>query len=165
MAQSTNEKLLAATVIPLLFVGVGLLLLPVLLEVLWLDDEDVEDDEVEDDEDDLDDVACNLALLVVDFMVEFVVEFVPDNVMFAMLPVPIVELVLDPVVVELPGEPRAPVELLLDLGPGATIGVPTLPFEPEEAVEEVEETVAEPVEDFEVEARAAAASVGQVEQP
>ena len=167
MAQSTNAQLLAATVTPLLFfVGVGLLLLPVLLEVLWLEDEDVEDDEVEDDEDDLDDVACNLALLAVEFVVEFVVEFIPDMVMFAMLP-PIVELVLEPVAVELPDDPRAPVELLLDLGPGATIGVSLLLFEVEEAVEEGEETVAEPVEDFEaeVEARAAAASVGQVEHP
>ena len=166
MAQSTNAKLLAATVTPLLFfVGVGLLLLPVLLELLSLDDEDVEDDEVDDDEDGLDDVACSLALLVDDLMVEFVVEFVPDMVMFAMLPVPIVELELEPVLVELSDDPWAPVELLLDLGPGATIGVPTLLFEPGEAVEEGEETVAEPIEDFEVEARAAAASVGQVEQP
>ena len=162
MAQSTNAKLLAATVTPLLFVGVGLLLLPVLLEVLWLDDEELEDDEVEDGEDDLDDVACNLAL----FVVEFVVEFVPDMVMFDMLPpVPNVEFVLEPVVVELPDDPVAPVELLLDLDPGATIGAPTLLFEAEEAVEEGEETVAEPVEDFEVVARAAAASVGQVEHP
>ena len=165
-AQSTNAKLLAATVTPLLFVGVGLVLLPVLLEVLWLDDEDVEDDEVEDDGDDLDDVACSLALLAVEVVVEFVVEFAPDMVIFAMLPpVLVVEFVLEPVVVELPDDPVAPVELLLDLGPGATIGAPTLLFEAEEAVEEGEETVAELVEGFDVVARAAAASVGQVEHP
>lgn len=154
----------------LFFVADGLVLLPVLLEVLSLEDEDVEDDEVEDEEDDFDEVACSLAVLMVELVVEFVVELVPGMVMFAMLPVPIVEFMLEPVVVELPKEPAAPVELLLDLDPGATIGVTTPLFELEEAVEEGEEAVAEPVEDIEdVEdeavARAATASVGQVEHP
>ena len=69
---------------------------------------------------------------------------------------------LELVVVELTEEPAAPVELLLDLDPEATTGV-AAPLE--EAVEEGEEAVAEPVGDVEVEARAATASVGQVEQP
>lgn len=143
------------------------MLLPVLLEVLSLEDEDVEDDvedEVEDeDEDDFDDVACSSALLIV----EFVVELVPDMVMFAMLPVPAVEFMLEPVVVELPEEPATPVELLLVLDPGETTGVttPLFELEGEEAVAEPVE--AEPIEDdeAEVEARAATASVGQVEHP
>ena len=60
MAQRTNAKLLAATVTPLLFfvVADGLVLLPVLLEVVSLEDEDEDvEDDVEDDEDDFDDVA------------------------------------------------------------------------------------------------------------
>lgn len=126
------------------------MLLPVLLEVL--EDEDAEDDVVFGFDDDFDEVACRVALV----MVELVVEFVPGMVMFAMLPVPIVEFMLDPVVVELPEEP---VELLLDLDPEATTGV--LLLELDEAVDEAEDAVAEPVD----EARAAIASVGQVEQP
>ena len=137
----------------LFFVADGLVLLPVLLEVL--EDEDEEDDEVEDDEEDLEDVACSVALLAV----ELVVELVPDMVIFAMLPVPIVEFTLEPVVVELPEEA---VELLLDLDTGTRTGATTPPFELEEAVAEGEEAVAEPVE---VEARAATASVGQVVHP
>lgn len=141
--------MLAATVTPLLFFVVdGLVLLPVPVEVLPLEDEDVEDDVEEDEEeDDFDDVACDLVLL----KVEFVVELVPDMVMFAMLPVPIVEFVLEPVVVELP---EAAVELLLETTPLVEL---------EDAVEVGEEAVAEAVED--AEARAATASVGQVEQP
>lgn len=124
------------------------MLLPVPVEVLPLEDEDVEDDVEEDEEeDDFDDVACDLVLL----KVEFVVELVPDMVMFAMLPVPIVEFVLEPVVVELP---EAAVELLLETTPLVEL---------EDAVEVGEEAVAEAVED--AEARAATASVGQVEQP
>lgn len=141
MAQRTNAKLLAAIVTPLLFfVADGLVLLPVLLEVLPLEDEDedVEDDVEDDEDDDLDDVACSLALLAV----EFEVELVPGMVMFAMLPV-IVEFMLAPVVVELDEVPAAPVELLLDLEP---TGATTPLFEPE-AVDEDEEAVAEPVED------------------
>lgn len=58
MAQRTNAKLLAATVTPLLFFVVdGLVLLPVLLEVVSLEDEDVEDDVEDDEEEDFDDVA------------------------------------------------------------------------------------------------------------
>ena len=134
---------------PLLFlVADGLVLLVVLVEVL--EDEDEEDDVDFGLEDDLDEVACSVALV----MVEFVVEFVPDIVMFAMLPVPIVEFMLEPLVVELPEEPA--VELLLDLDPEATTGVPL-----DEAVDEGEDAAAEPVD----EARAATASVGQVEQP
>ena len=124
------------------------MLLPVLLEVLSLEDEDEEVDVEDEEEDDFDDVACSLALL----RVELVVELVPGMVIFAMLPVPIVEFMLEPVV-ELPEEPRAPVELLLDLDPEATAGVATAVFELEEAVAET------------VEARAATASVGQVEHP
>lgn len=162
MAQSTNAKLLAATVTPLLFfVADGLVLLPVLLEVLSPEEEDVEDDEVEDEEEDFDDVACSLALL----MVELVVELVPDMVIFAMLPVPIVEFMLEPVLVELPEEAAAPVELLLDFDPEATAGVTTPLFELADAVVEGEEAVAEAVWDVEAEARAAIASVGQVEHP
>ena len=116
----------------LFFVGDGLVLLPVLLEVLSLDDEDVEDDVMDVEDDDFDDVLCGLAVVNVEFVVEF----------FAMLPVPIVELVREPVVVELPEEPAAPVELLLVLGPGATTGVLTPLFEPEDVVEEGEEPVA-----------------------
>ena len=146
--------MLAATVTPLLFfVEDGLVLLPVLLEV-----EDVEDDEVEEEEEeeeDFEDVACSLALLEV----EFVVELVPGMVIFAMLPELIVEFILAPVVVEFPEEA---VELLLDLDPEATTGAATPLVALEEAVEEVEGAVAEPVE---AEARAATASVGQVEQP
>ena len=134
----------------LFFVADGLVLLPVLLEVL--EDDDAEDDEVEDDEED---VACRLALLAV----ELVVELVPDMVIFAMLPVPIVEFILEPVVVELPEEA---VELLLDLDSGTRTGATTPPFELEEAVAEGEEAVAEPVE---AEARAATASVGHVVHP
>jgi len=159
--------LLAATATPpLFFVGDGLVLLPVLLEVLSLEDVAAEDDEAEDEADDFDEVACSVALLRVEFVVEFVVTLVPDMVMFAMLPVPIVEFVLEPMVVELPEEPAAPVELLLELDPGATTGVTTPLFELE-AVEEGEEAVAEPVADVEVEveASAATASVGQVEHP
>lgn len=138
--------MLAATVTPLLFfVADGL----VLLEVLSLEDEDEEVDVEDEEDDDLDDVACSLALL----MVELVVELVPDMVIFAMLPVPIVEFMLEPVVVELPEEAAAPVELLLDLDPEATPGVATALFELEEAVAET------------VEARAATALVGQVEHP
>lgn len=137
---------------PLFFVADGLVLLPVLLEVLSLEDKDVEDDVDFEFDDDFDEVACRVALA----MVEFVVEFVPDMVMFAMLPVPIVEFKLDPVVVELPEEP---VELLLDLDPGATTGVTLL--ELDEAVGKAEDALVEPVD----EARAARASVGQVEQP
>lgn len=164
MAQRTSAKLLAATVTPLLFVADGLALLPVLLEVLSLEDEDdVEDDvEVEEvEEDDFDDVACSLALL----KVEFVVELVPDIVMF-ILPVPIVEFV-GPVVVELPEVPAAAVELLPDLDPEETIGAATPLSELGEAVEEGEEAVAEPGKDLEAEdeAKAAAALVGQVEHP
>lgn len=142
------------------------MLLPVLLEVLSLEDVAAEDDEAEDEADDFDEVACSVALLRVEFVVEFVVTLVPDMVMFAMLPVPIVEFVLEPMVVELPEEPAAPVELLLELDPGATTGVTTPLFELE-AVEEGEEAVAEPVADVEVEveASAATASVGQVEHP
>lgn len=144
------------------------MLLPVLLEVLSLEDVAAEDDEAEDEADDFDEVACSVALLRVEFVVEFVVTLVPDMVMFAMLPVPIVEFVLEPVVVELPEEPAAPVELLLELDPGATTGVTTPLFELE-AVEEGEEAVAEPVADVEVEVEASAAtataSVGQVEHP
>lgn len=132
----------------LFFVGDGLVLLLVLLEVL--EDEDVEDEVDFGFEDDFDEVACSVALV----MVEFVVEFIPGIVMFAMLPVPIVEFMLEPVVVELPEA----VELLLDLDPEATTGVP---LELDEAVDEGEDAVAEPVD----EARAATASVGQVEQP
>ena len=104
---------------------------------------------------------------MVDFVVEFVVELVPDMVVFAVLPVLIVEFRLEPVVVELAEEPAAPVELLLDLVPDDTSGVATPLFGPEEAVEEGEEAVAERVEDIEVEveARAATASVGQIEHP
>ena len=150
MAQRTNAKLLAATVTPLLFfVADGLVLLPVLLEVLPLEDEEVEDD-VE---------ACSLALL----KVEFVVELVPDVVTFATLPVLVVEFKFEPVIVELLEEPAAPVELL-DLDPDEMAGVlaPLL-----ELGEAVEEAVAELVEGFEaeIEARAAAALVGHVEQP
>lgn len=175
MAQRTNAKLLAATVTPLLcFVGDGLALLPVLLAVLSLEDEDVEDD-VEDEEDDVfDDVACSLALLrvelvvelVVEFVVEFAVELVPDMVMFELLPVLNVEFELEPVVVELPDEPAAPVELL-DFDPDDTTGVPAALFEVAEAVEEGDEVVAEPVEvlEAEAEARAVMALVGQVEHP
>lgn len=175
MAQRTNAKLLAATVTPLLcFVGDGLGLLPVLLEVLSLEDEDVVDD-VEDEADDVfDDVACSLELLrvelvvemVVEFVVEFVVELVPDMVMFELLPVLNVEFVLEPVVVELPDEPAAPVELL-DFGPDETTGAPAVLLEVAEAVEEGDEVVAEPVEvlEAEAEARAAIALVGQVEHP
>ena len=131
--------------------------------MLSLEDDDVEDDEVEDEEDNFDDVGCSLALL----RVEFVVELVPEMVEFAVLPVPVVEFVLEPVMVELLGGPAAPVELLLDLDPGATMGVIPPLFELEEAVEEGEETVADGVEDVAVEldARAATASVGQVEHP
>lgn len=148
----------------------GLALLPVLLEVLSLEDEDLEDDEVDDEvDDDGDDVACSVALLMVEFVVElmpeFAVELVPNTVVFAMPPVPVVGFRRAPVIVELPEEPAAPVELLLDLDPGATTGVTTPLLEPEEAVEEGGEAVAEPVEDVEVEARAATALVGQVEQP
>ena len=163
MAQRTNAKLLAATVTPLLgFVADGLALLPVLLEMISLEDEDVEDD-VEDEEDDvLDEVACSLALL----RVEFVVELVPDTVVFDLLPVLVVEFMLEPVVVELPDEPAAPVELR-ELDPDETTGVPVPFFELAEAMEEGEEVVTKPVEVFEaaVEARAAMALVGQVEHP
>ncbi|CAD6591322.1 MAG: ribosomal protein S15 [Alectoria sarmentosa] len=78
-----------------------------------------------------------------------------------------IPLKLEPVVVELAEEPAAPVELLLDLVPDDTSGVATPLFGPEEAVEEGEEAVAERVEDIEVEveARAATASVGQIEHP
>lgn len=88
--------------------------------------------------------------------------------MFAVLPVLIVEFVPEPVaVVELLDELAAPVELL-ELDPGATTGIPAPLFELGEAVEEEdEEAVTEPVEGLEVEAeaKAAAALVGQVEQP
>lgn len=57
MAQRTNAKLLAATVTPLLLVGDGLGLLPVLLEVLSLEGEDVEDDVEDEKDEDFDDVA------------------------------------------------------------------------------------------------------------
>ena len=160
MAQRTNAKLLAATVTPLLFfVADGLVLLPVLLEVLPLEDEEVEDAVEDAEEDDFDDVACSLALL----KVEFAVELVPDVVTFATLPVLVVEFKLEPVIVELPEEPAAPVELL-DLDPDEMTGILAPLFE---LVEAVEEAVAEPVEGFEaeIEARAAAALVGQVEQP
>lgn len=175
IAQRTNAKLLAATATPVFcFVGDGLALLPVLLEVLSLEDEDVVDD-VEDEEDDvLDDVACSLELLrvelvvelVVEFVVEFAVELVPDMVVFEMLPVLNVEFVLEPVIVELPDEPAAPVELL-DFGPDEATGVRAALFEVAEAVEEGEEVVGEPLEvlEAETEARAAIALVGQVEQP
>lgn len=148
----------------------GLVLLPVLLPVLSLEEEEeeeeenAEDDEVKDaEEEDLDDVACSLALL----RVALVVEFVPDRVVFAMLPVPTVEFGLEPVTVALPEESAAPVELPLDLDPEATAGVTTPLFEPEEAVEEGEEVVAERVKEVvaEVDARAATALVGQVEHP
>ena len=157
--------MLAATVTPPpCFVVDGLTLLPVLLEVLSLEDEDEDvKDDVEDEEaDDSDEVACSLALLL---NVEFFVEFVPDMVMFAMLPVPIVEFVPEPVVVvELLGVPAVPVELLLDVDPEGTTG--TL-FELDEAVGEGEEAVADVGEEAEAEAeaKAAAALVGQVEQP
>ena len=87
--------------------------------------------------------------------------------MFAVLPVLIVEFVPEPVVVvELLDELAAPVELL-DLDAGATTGIPAPLSELGEAVEEDEEAVTEPVEGLEVEAeaKAAAALVGQVEQP
>ena len=135
-----------------------------LLDVLSLEDED-EDDDVEDDvedaeDDDLDDVACSLALVKFEFAVEFVVELVPDMVMFAML----LEFMLEPAMVALLGAPAAPVELLPDLD---SEGDTTPLFELEEAVEECEGAVVEPVEGFEVEvgASARAASVGQVEHP
>ena len=133
-----------------------------LLDVLSLEDEDEDEDvedDVEDGEEDFDDVACSLALVKVEFVLEFVVELVPDMVMFAML----LEFMLGPAIVELPETPAAPVELLAsDPGRDAT---PL--FEPEEAVGECEEAVAEPVEVFEAEvaARARTASVGQVEHP
>lgn len=57
MAQRTNAKLLAATVTPLLLVADGLGLLPVLLEVLSLEGEDVEDDVEDEEDEDFDDVA------------------------------------------------------------------------------------------------------------
>ena len=135
---------------PLFFVGDGLVLLPVLLEVLEDEDEDAADDVDFGFEDDFDEVACSVALVAV----EFVVEFIPGIVMFAMLPV-IVEFMLEPVVVVLPEA----VELLLGLDPEATTGVPLL--ELDEAVDAGEDAAAEPVD----EARAATASVGQVEQP
>ena len=128
-----------------------------LLEVLSLEDEDVEDDVGLWEEDDFDEVACGVALL----KVELVVELVPGMVMFAMLPVPIVEFMLELVVVELPEEPAAAVELLLGLDTGATTGVPLPLLELDEAVDEGEEAVVEAVD----ETRAATASVGQVEQP
>lgn len=159
--------MLAATATPpLFFVVDGLVLLPVLLEVLSLEDVAAADDEAEDEEDDRDDVACSVALLKVELVVELVVVLVPDMVMFAMLPVPVVEFVPEPVVVELLEEPATPVELLPELDPGATTGV-TPPLLELEAVEEGDEAVAEPVADVEVEAEASAAtaSVGQVEHP
>ena len=152
---------------PLLCVDDGLVLLPVLLEVLSLEDDDVEDDVEDGEDEDFDEVAYSLALLKVEFVVELVIELVPDMVIFAMLPKPIVEFMLEPVLVELPEEPVAPVELLLELDPGATTGAPTRLFELEEAVGAGEEAVAEPGDDAEAEdeARAAAAFVGQVEHP
>ena len=149
---------------PLLFVADGLVLLPVLLEVLSLEDDEAADDVEDGEDEDWDEVACNLALLKVEFVVDLVVELEPDMVMFAMLPELIVEFMLEPVLVELPEEP---VELLLDLDPGTTTGAPTPLFELEEAVEDGEEAVAEPGDDVETEAeaRAAAAFVGQVEHP
>ena len=164
MAQRTKANLLAATVTPpLCVVADGLTLLPVLLEVLSLEDEDedVEDDVADEEADDSDEVACSLALLL---NVEFFVEFVLDMVMFAMLPITTVEFVPEPVVVELLGVPALPVELLPDVGPEGTTG--TL-FELDEAVGEGEEAVADVGEEAEAEAeaKAAAALVGQVEQP
>ena len=111
-------------------------------------EEDIEVDEVEYDLDVVDDVACNLAVLTV----KFVVELVPDMVIFAMLPVPIVEFILEPIIVELLEEAATPVELVFNFDPDAPVG-------------EGEEAVREPVEDVGVDARAARASVGQVEQP
>lgn len=128
------------------------MLLPVLLEVLEALEDEAEEDDVDFGfEDDFDELASSVELAVV----EFVVEFIPGIVMFAMLPVPIVEFMLEPVVVEFPEA----VELPLDLGTGATTGITLL--ELDEAVDEGEDAVAEPVD----EARAATASVGQVEQP
>ena len=177
IAQRIKARLLAATATPslLFLVGDGLVLLPVLLEVLSLEDDDVADEEDEDDEDgsfDDDDVACSLALLTT---VEFAVEFAPGMVMFAMGPVPMVEFVPEPVVVvELPDVPAVPVELLLPVLDPDVTGA-TSPFlEPEEAVGECEEAVVAvpvPGEVFEaevaveLEAKAAIASVGQVEHP
>lgn len=138
--------MLAATATPsFFFVGDGDELLPVLLEVLSLEDEDDEDDVDFGFDDDFDEVACRVALV----MVEFVVEFMPGMVIFAMLPVPIVEFMLAPVVVELPE---------VELDPEATTGVALL--ELDEAVDEGEDVVAEVDE-----ARAARESVGQVVQP
>ena len=166
MAQRTNAKLLAATVTPLPFwVDDGLVLLPVLLEVLSLE-EDVEDEVAAEEDADFDDVARSVALLRVEFVVEFVVELVPDAVEFPKPPVLVVEFVPEPVTVELLEEPAAPVELV-ELDPEEMMGAATLLFELEEAVEEGEEVVAEPVAatEAEVDASATMAFVGQVEHP
>ena len=164
MAQRTSAKLLAATVTALLPVGDGLALLPVLLEVLPLDDDDVEDDVKAEEEDDLVDVARSVALLKVEF--EFVVELVPDVVEFPKLPVLVVEFVPELVIVELLEELVVPVELV-ELDPDETMGVPATLVELEEAAEEGEEVLAVPVEacEAEVDARATMALVGQVEHP
>ena len=156
--------LLAATVTALLPVGDGFALLPVLLEVLSLDDEDVEDDVGAEEEEDLVDVARSVALLRVEFELE--VELVPDVVEFPKLPVLVVEFVPELVMVELLEEPVAPVELV-ELDPEETMGVPATLLELEEAVEEGEEELAVPVEagEAELEARATMALVGQVEHP
>ena len=164
MAQRTSAKLLAAAVTALLPVGDGLALLPVLLEVLPLEDEDVEDDVGAEEEDDLVDVARSVALLRVEF--EFEVELLPDVVEFPKPPVLVVEFEPEPVIVELLEEPVAPVELV-ELNPDETMGVPATLLELEEAVEEGEEVLAVPVEacEAEVDARATMALVGQVEHP
>ena len=154
MAQRTSAKLLAASVTALLPVGDGRALLPVLLEVLPLDDEDVEDDVgAEEEDDDFVDVARSVALLRVEFELE--VELVPDVVEFPKLPVLVVEFVPELVMVELLEEPVAPVELV-ELDPDETIGVPGTLLELEDAVEEGEEVLAVPVEacEAEVDARA-----------
>ena len=163
MAQRTSAKLLAAAVTALLPVGDGRALLPVLLEVLSLDD-DVEVDVGPDEEDDFVDVARSVALLRVEF--EFVVELIPDVVEFPKLPVLLVEFVPELVIVELLEEPAAPVELV-ELDPDETMGVPATLLELEEAVEEGEEVLAVRVEacEAEVDARATMALVGQVEHP
>ena len=149
MAQRTSAKLLAASVTALLPVGDGRAPLPVLLEVLPLDDEDVEDDVgAEEDEDDFVDVARSVALLRVEFELE--VELVPDVVEFPKLPVLVVEFVPGLVMVELLEEPVVPVELV-ELDPDETVGVPATVLELEDAVEEGEEVLAVPVEACEAE--------------